>query len=60
LPFHRDVHLNEFDNELADLEMAVLRSQEVPGSYFGDSPETQADNFNDAQGNELHEQDGGK
>jgi hypothetical protein len=60
LPFHRDAHLNDFDNELADLELTVFGRREVPGSCFGGSEEIQADSINDAQGSELHELDGGK
>ncbi|KAF3398260.1 hypothetical protein F1880_005619 [Penicillium rolfsii] len=48
------VHLNEFDQELANLEMAEFGSQETLGSCFGGSEETQA-NINDPQKKELHD-----
>ena len=55
-----DVHLNEFDQELANLETAEFGSQETPGSCFGVSEETQAENINDTQRKEQYDQCGGK
>ncbi|EPS29035.1 hypothetical protein PDE_03981 [Penicillium oxalicum 114-2] len=57
-PPDRDADLNEFDRELANLEMAELGSQETPGLCFGGSEETQAENTNDTQRKELHDQHG--
>jgi hypothetical protein len=56
----RDEHLNEFDKELANLEITEFRSQETPGSCFRDSEETQSENVHGTQGEELHDQHGGK
>jgi hypothetical protein len=56
----RDAHLNDFDKELANLEMAEFGSQETPELCFGGTEETQAEDINDIQRKELHDQHGGK
>ncbi|KAJ6136937.1 hypothetical protein N7497_012189 [Penicillium chrysogenum] len=58
VPRDRDAHLNEFDKELANLEMAEFGSQETPGLCFGGSEETQAEDINDIQRKELHDRHG--
>ncbi|KAF3008249.1 hypothetical protein E8E15_001784 [Penicillium rubens] len=55
----RDAHLNDFDKELANLEMAEFGSQETPELCFGGTEETQAEDINDIQRKELHDQHGG-
>ena len=52
--------INDFDKELANLEMAKFGSQETPELCFGGSEETQAEDINDIQRKELHDQHGGK
>ncbi|KAJ5475671.1 hypothetical protein N7539_007958 [Penicillium diatomitis] len=52
----RDAHPNEFDMELANLEMAEFESQETPGPCLGGSEESQSKNINDTQSKELHDQ----
>lgn len=56
----RDAHPNEFDMELANLEMAEFESQETPGPCLGGSEESQSKNINDTQSKELHDQHRGK
>ncbi|KAJ6038141.1 hypothetical protein N7499_003481 [Penicillium canescens] len=56
LPRDRDAHPNEFDKELANLEIAEFEGQETSGSCFGGSEESQSKDIDDVQGKELHDQ----
>jgi hypothetical protein len=60
LPSDRGAHLNEFDKELANLDLAEFESQETPELFSEDSEESQSENINDAQKKELHYLHGGK
>lgn len=60
LPHDSDAYLNEFDTELANLEMAEFGSQETQGSCSGGYEESQPKNINDTQRKELHDQHCGK
>lgn len=51
----RNAHLNEFDKELADLDLAEIESQEATGLCFGGSEESQAENISNIQREELHD-----
>ncbi|KAJ5775543.1 uncharacterized protein N7511_000554 [Penicillium nucicola] len=56
VPCDRDAHVNVFDTELVNLEMAEFGSQDTPASCFGSSEETQAEDINGIQRKEPHDQ----
>ncbi|KAJ5111688.1 hypothetical protein NUU61_001318 [Penicillium alfredii] len=55
LPDEGDTHLNEFDKELANFNLAEIESLGPPGLCSGGSQGRQADNVDNVQREELHD-----